>query len=246
MIKKEELRLIPLTKEFMENKKIKDKIWTFLQLRSYIGKDNQGEEHRFIYQDFSLNSLYKEALEKLGNQNTKDKICSYNTFVNCIEELKRINLIKAGEINLNNRIYKVLYLNEVYPNKLIPKETLEYLYIVSNMNVIKIYSWLYNAQTYKTANNTNFTFTKELLAQKVGYTSTSYIKEIGYILEALKSYGLIEYHLSSRITNNGKSARCYVLDNVRLYRTNKEVYIPPEKTIEPEAKIKKERKPFIF
>ena len=248
-VKSEEFRLIPLTKEFLENKKIKDKIWTFLQLRSYIGKDKNGEEHRFIYKDFSLNSLYQEALDKLGNQtsgNTKDKMCSYNTFSSCIKELKNINLIQEGEIDLKNKTYKVWYLNEVYPNKLIPKETLEYLYIVSNINVIKIYSWLYNAQTYKEDNKTKFTFTKELLAQKVGYTSTSYGKEIGFILESLQSYGLIEYHISNRITNTGKSARCYELDIVRLYRTNKKEYTEPPKQEEIEPPVRKPRREFVF
>lgn len=39
---KEQKRMIPLTDEFIKNKKIRDRIWTYLQLHSYIGEDEEG------------------------------------------------------------------------------------------------------------------------------------------------------------------------------------------------------------
>ena len=45
----EQLRKIPLTAEFMQNKKVYDRVWGTLQLNSYIGNDIEGNKHRFIY-----------------------------------------------------------------------------------------------------------------------------------------------------------------------------------------------------
>ena len=60
MNKKEELRIIPLTDEFMKNKSIYDKIWAFLQLNSYINKDCK----RFVYAGIIENKslMYSEIM----------------------------------------------------------------------------------------------------------------------------------------------------------------------------------------
>lgn len=251
MEKKEALRMIPLTDEFMKNKKIYDRIWGFIQDNSYIGKDETGLEHRFIYASSldNMKDLYNAintqvpTRKKKGNEyiiEYKNLFC-YNTFRNSFnllfepteEELETLNednlpigyLIK-GKIKDNyNKVVDVFYIKEdMKPFKLIPQETLSYLMTVSNSNVIKIYSYLLNCFSYKSStSNEKYRFTKEELTNAIGYSSKTYNWNIDFILESLESCGLISYHIEQVTISKTTKTYYYFLDNVSLHRTNKKI-----------------------
>lgn len=223
--KKEELRLIPLSKEFISNRNIIDKVWTYLQLNSYI-TEIEGEKKRYIIKrnPFSYNFLYNLINDKIKSENKNTEFCSYNTFVKSVKELENHKFIESGKLNIDNTEKDVFFLNEVIPNKLIPKETLDFLMVVSNINVIKIYAYLLNKSGFKE----NYTFSQKEIATVLGYSEKSNvaIKKIGYILEALQSFGLIEYHYEMRITPKGTKTKYRILDKVNDYRTSKkEIFI---------------------
>lgn len=213
----EEMRMIPLTQEFLQNKKINDKIWAYLQLHSYVGNDRNGQKHRFIYENiaFSYNDLFNRVKSYVESGNGK-KFCCYNTFVQCLKELAKINLIEKGTILLSQQEYNVYYLNEVTPNKLIPVETLRNLVSAGETNSIKIFTYLLNKYTYKQTTNELYQFTQQELSKVIGYKSTSKIKPIEEILQDLRKLELIQYHFESKRTPSKNLAYYHILDSVCL------------------------------
>lgn len=219
MSKKEEYRIIPLTENFMKNKNIYDKVWAYFQIHSYVGNDQNGIKHRFIYNNLTDNiNLYKDICN--------DEFC-YNTFIkkyNIFMKPEEGNdFISKGKIvDLYNNIIDVHYLKEDFSlYKMIPLETLEYLFNTSNSNVIKIYTYLLNCHSFSKLKNTNYKFTLGELSLSIGYTSRCYNKTITHILEHLNSIGLISYHLERLKVSNTTTTYYHILDNVSLFRNNK-------------------------
>lgn len=219
--KQNQKRLISLADEFMKDKKILDIQWVYLQLNSYIGKDIQGNHHRFVYKTFPMfNDLqfYNTVIElPLKYTDNEEKICCYNTFVNSFKLLKKINYVQEGKIVDNHKKeVDVYYLKEDFtPFKLIPYKTLQELQELYCKNIIKVYTYLLNCFDFKKNKNEKYKFTLEELATAVGYTSRGYNEELKKILEILKNNDFIQYH-KEKIKINNKNTYYHFLDNVVL------------------------------
>lgn len=218
----EQQRKIPLTPDFMEDKTIYDRLWVYLQLKSYIGYDLEKKKHRFIYKDFtSMLALYKkvidydrdyaEMVDKL--QEFEPYIC-YNTFTKSFNKLQIMGYISTGKIvDKNKRIVDVYYLKEDFiPYKLIPYDTLEFLMRLKRNNIFKVYAQLLNWFSFKK----DYRFTIEELTNNIGYTSRGGNKEVQDILCLLQYYGLVDYGYKKITTKNGKKTTYHILTNTSL------------------------------
>lgn len=212
-----QLRKIPLTAEFMKNKKVYDRVWGTLQLNSYIGNDIEGNKHRFIYakEIKNFSNFYLKVNTTIYDYITeKEKeYFSYNTCKNCFELLKSMNYITKGAIiDRRHKLVEVYYLKEDFtPYKMIPYDLLEYLMSIKQPNVLKIYTILLNWYEYKPY---TYTFTLEQLSNAIGYTSKQQNKNIDQTLKYFKNCNLISYH-KEKITNPvGQDYYNYFLDKV--------------------------------
>lgn len=219
-------RIIPLTMEFMKNKKVLDKIWGYLQINSYLGKDTEQKQHRFVYKFYcgSDLSMFEKIIInplKANLLTIDDKICCYNTFVNSFNILKQMKYIQDGQIVDNNKkIVDVYYLKEDFtPFKLIPLKTLEELQNFYCKNVIKVYTYLLNCYDFKKNTKEKYRFTLEELADAIGYTSKGYNQELENILALLKNNSFIDYHKEKIEVNRTKTYN-YFLDYVCLEKVN--------------------------
>lgn len=230
----EERRMIPLTNEFMKDKTIYDRIWTHLQINSYIGYDSLGNKHRFVYTDITdnLKILWSQintiVTTKDGHQ--KD-LFSYKTFLKAYKKFFDkesggvLGYITKGKILSKDKSKEidVLFLKDDFkPFQSIPLSTLIYLMSVSNNNVIKIYAYLLNCFSYK-GYKSGYTFTKEELTKAIGYNSDSFYWNIDYILEALESFGLISYGIEAIPISKTTVTYKYVLYSASYNRTNEKV-----------------------
>lgn len=198
----------------MQDKTIYDRIWVYLQLNSYIGKDLEEQQHRFIYKDFeSTSELYRRINTKVYDKKGKEKnFFSYNTFTKSFKTLQKLGYITQGKILDNKRnLVDVYYLKEDFiPFKLIPMQTLEFLMNTKRNNIVKIYATLLNWYKFKRG----YRFTQEELANAIGYTSKCKNVEIQEILWLLKHCGLIQFTHTKVMTSSGKATYYYVLNNV--------------------------------
>lgn len=210
-------RIIPLTTEFMKNKKVLDLIWGYLQINSYIGKDPDQKQHRFVYKYYcgSDLSMYDKIIINPLKYTTAEKICCYNTFVNSLNILKKLNYIQDGKILDNNKkVVDVYYLKEDFtPFKLIPYKTLQELQDLYCKNIIKVYTYLLNCYDFKRETQEKYRFTLGELADAVGYTSKGYNQELDNILALLKNNSFIDYHKEKIEVNRTKTYN-YFLDYV--------------------------------
>lgn len=216
----EQKRMIPLTKEFMQNKKVYDRVWGFLQLNSYIGYDIENHKHRFIYakeisnfSDFHLKvntTIYDYTTEK------ERDYFSYNTCKNCFELLKNMGYITKGTIiDRRHNIVEVYYLEEDFtPFKMIPYDLLEYLMNIKQLNTLKIYTTLLNWYSWYEYKPYTYTFTLEQLSNAIGYTSKHQNKNIDQTLKYFKSCNLISYHKEKIVNPVGQDYYNYFLDKV--------------------------------
>lgn len=212
----QQLRKIPLTQEFLQNKRIYDRIWIYLQLNSYIGKDQEHKQHRFIYNDFkSMLELYNRVNVKVYDykKHKEKNFFSYNTFVNSFDILEhQLHYITKGYIiDKRNILVDVYYLKEDFtPYKLIPIETLQFLMNSNINNIIKVYACLSNWYSFKAG----YRFSLEELSVAIGYTSKAKNTEIQEILYFLKNNGLIDFRHTKTTTPGGVATYYYILSDV--------------------------------
>ena len=202
-------RVVPLTKEFMKDKKTNDIVWGFLQINSYKTKDNK----RIVYKS-------KSKAEDIYNYINKDKekpVISLSTIRNTIKLYKTIGIITEDKVLDNyKRLVDVYLLKQDFKRfQFVKTDTLKYLVDTSNINVIKVYTYLLNKFIYKLKNNEKYNFTKKELCEAIGYKYRyESIKKLDNILTCLKNNGLIEY--SQSYYYNGKvPIPVYILDVVK-------------------------------
>ena len=127
-----ETRIIPLTDEFMKDKKIYANMWAFLQTIRYLSKDKQ----RFVYKThFTMKEMHETiATEEKGKLNP-----SLSTVKNVWKLFKEIGLVKEGKIeDLSGNAVDVYILSQDFSIfQPIPLQTLSFLVNVANSNVIK-------------------------------------------------------------------------------------------------------------
>lgn len=187
-----ETRIIPLTDEFMKDKKIYANMWAFLQTISYLSKDKQ----RFVYKThFTMKEMHETiATEEKGKLNP-----SLSTVKNVWKLFKEIGLVKEGKIeDLSGNAVDVYILSQDFSIfQPIPLQTLSFLINVSNSNVIKVYAYLLNKYKWKQKENQWYTFTIKELLSAIGYSyKNDNVKMMTDILEMLKAIQLIDYQIT--------------------------------------------------
>lgn len=183
-----ELRLIPLTEEFMNDKKTHDTVWGILQCRSYLNTDNK----RFVYM---FNAKADTIADELNS--IRSKSISNKTVRNTLQLYKDLGLITEGKTKLKDKSIEVdcYFLNDSFTVfKLIPKDTLRFLLNTATDNVIKVYVYLINKYEWKQQTKEQYNFSLKELCLAIGYKENQNSRDmIKDILKSLKNNGLIDY-----------------------------------------------------
>lgn len=181
----------------MQDKKIHDCVWAYLQLNSYKTKDNE----RIVYKEqITLNKIADSVSNCISSSTVRKTIQLY------IDK----GIIKEGIAkDLYNREVYVYYLQQDFKNnerEFITEDTLKALVNINIDNTIKIYAYLLNKfKIKKYYKETSYNFTLKELCLAIGYTNRAEnINKVKTIIEALNEYGLIEYHKSYYIGKTPK------------------------------------------
>ena len=187
-----ETRIIPLTDEFMKDKKIYANAWAYLQTISYLSKDKQ----RFVYKaHFTL----KEMHESIATEEKGKLTPSLSTVKNVWGLYKKLGFVKEGKIeDLSGNNVDVYILSQDFSIfQPIPLQTLSFLVNVANSNVIKVYAYLLNKYKWKQKENQWYSFTIKELLSAIGYSyKNDNVKMMTDILEMLKAIKLIDYEIT--------------------------------------------------
>lgn len=213
-----ETRIIPLTDEFMKDKKIYANMWAFLQTISYLSKDKQ----RFVYKThFTMKEMHETiATEEKGKLNP-----SLSTVKNVWKLFKEIGLVKEGKIeDLSGNAVDVYILSQDFEIfQPIPLQTLSFLINVSNSNVIKVYAYLLNKYKWKQKGKEWYSFTIKELLSAIGYSyKNENVKMMTDILEMLKAIQLIDYQISYYKQPNKPPIPMHILTIAREYKPKEE------------------------
>ena len=174
MAKKSITKNIPIEGEFMK-KNIDDRIYGYLQLNSYKGKDVNGKEIYFVYKGEHNNTTIGKKL-KIHRSTVSRKIDNLIE-VGYLEESEVLN--KKGDELVPCYIIKKIDL--AYQK--IDIQTLRLLVYATQDYVIKIYVYLLNA-IYK---NPHYEFTyKELMTECLGLKSTHNVRDYDIIKSCLE------------------------------------------------------------
>lgn len=219
-----ETRIIPLTDDFMKDKKVYANVWGYLQTISYLSKDKQ----RFVYKStFTLKDMHETIARKEGGRTTP----SLSTVKNVWNLYKELGYVKEDKLlDLHNEEVEVYILSQDFARfQPIPLETLSFLVNVSNSNVIKVYAYLLNKYKYKQQTKDMYTFTLKELLFAIGYSykyeNTKMMNDILQMLNALK---LIDYKIEYY------KAEKNPIPILKLLYVNE--YIPKEKETKEEKK----------
>lgn len=181
-----EKRLVIAREDYLRDKTSHDIIWGYLQLNSYIDKDH----HRFVYMDKMGTSTIRKAIEeKLSNP----------TITKTIRLYERLGYITKGKVlTVDGKFYVDCYWladkEEIEMFKLIPKETLQFLFDTMTENVIKIYTYLLNKYEWKMETKEKYNFTLKELCLAIGYTDRyENHQKVNNILVCLENNGLVKY-----------------------------------------------------
>jgi hypothetical protein len=212
-------RIIPLDDVFMKDKKTHDKIYSFLQVNSYLTEDKR----RIVYKDkITPTEIYYNVRKEIG-KNKKNEIkydISLQTVRNTLDLYERLNLIQSSSaIDIHNKNVKVYVLSQDFNYyQYIPLETLRYLVDTANENVIKVYAYLLNKYEWKSQEQQYYTFTLSELCKTIGYAVTSdNTKTMRNILKSLSNNALISYTETYYISENNTPIPTFRLDNAFYY-----------------------------
>lgn len=214
-----ETRIIPLTDEFMKDKKIYANIWAYLQTISYLSKDKQ----RFVYKaHFTL----KEMHETIAIKEKGKIIPSLSTVKNVWGLYKQLGFITEGQIeDLSGNNVEVYILSQDFSIfQPIPLQTLSFLVNVANSNVIKVYAYLLNKYKWKQKENKWYSFTIKELLSAIGYSyKNDNVKMMTDILEMLKAIKLIDYEITYYKQVGKPPIPMHTLTIARDYKPKEEV-----------------------
>ena len=201
-------RRIPTTKEFLGNKQINDKVYGMLQAMSTTAEVD-GKIVRFVYKKKVNKSEIAETLEV-----SRQSISRYfNKLIRCgfLNEIKvqsknSCHFADAYELPENSDLFVPVEF-----------ETLVYLLDVTNSDVIKVYTYLFNKNKqkkfkYGSCSKYEFTYKELATVLNLSYQDKNN-KKIKNILNALTLLGLIE--CSWNCQNNEKSK--FTLNVIRKY-----------------------------
>lgn len=214
--RKIEKRMIPLTDEFMKEKKLYDKVWGYLQSISYLTKDNE----RIVYKtkDSTSTAIHKAIAVEVGKTpkgNPKYDI-SAKTVDNTLKLYKALGMIADGTAKDKDgkevKVYKLSQSFERY--KLIPLDTLRILLNATNNNTIKVYVYLLDKYEYKQLTKEKYTFTLKELCDAIGYTESRGRETVKDILFILQKIGLVEYTETYNTTLLPHPFPIHILDKV--------------------------------
>lgn len=212
-------RIIPLTDDFMKDKKVNDKVYAYLQINSYLTDDKR----RFCYKDDKLSiktihSNISRTIKKSNGKTTKD--ISESTIRNTIKLYYKLGLIYDSIITdkYGNKVVVTILSQSFEYFSYIPLPTLKYLVDTSNNNVIKIYAYLLNKYNWKCREKGIYNFTLKELCNEVGYTERAENTLImRNIIQSLKNNGLIVFKEGYYISNDNLPIPNFQLLNVSLY-----------------------------
>ena len=221
----EQKRKIPLTDEFMQDKSIKDLVYSYIQYKSYLSEDKK----RFVYYiDFSNISRVYRKIKELREDNIIP--FSENSFRKYFKTIKDLYLTKGKVKDLYGNIVDCYYIKDDFErSRLVNAETLYYLTVTANINVIKIYTYLFDKYCYykqqvkagERAADDKYIFTLEELTLAIGLSKGNHNKEITMILECLTNNGLIEYIKVPYELESGKKTFKLALIKANEQRLNK-------------------------
>lgn len=216
--KKIEKRMIPLTDEFMKDKKLYDKVWGYLQSISYLTKDNQ----RIVYKTKQSTStaIHKAVAVEIGKTpkgNPKYDI-SAKTIDNTLKLYKALGMVTDGIAKDKDGIeVKVYFLSQKFERyKLIPLDTLRILLNATNNNTIKVYVYLLDRYEYKALTKEKYNFTLKELCGAIGYSEDRGREIVKDILFVLQKLGLIEYRETYNTTLLPHPFPIHILDKVNV------------------------------
>lgn len=212
-------RLIPLDDDFMKDKRNHDKVWSYLQLKSYKTKDGT----RFVYKtsETTVAAIHKAIARKTISTKGKETYdISVMTVRNTLKLYEELGLIYNDKVmDLYGNIVEVIVLSQNFEYyTLIPYETLQFLVDTANDNVIKVYAYLVNKHQYKQKERQQYTFNLTELCAAIGYSAKSEnTAAMRNILKSLQNNKLITYRESYYITENKTPIPILILENVSLY-----------------------------
>ena len=201
-------RRIPTTKEFLGNKQINDKVYGMLQAMSTTAKVDD-KIVRFVYKKKVNKS---EIAENFGV--SRQSISRYfNKLIKCgfLNEIKvksrdNCHLADAYELPENSDLFVPVEF-----------ETLVYLLDVTNADVIKVYTYLFNkdkCKKFSYGSNGKYEFTYKELSSVLNLSYQNKTNQkIKNILNALTLLGLIECSWNHKFNEKSK----FTLNIIRKY-----------------------------
>lgn len=199
-----EMRTFPTIEKFVQDKKMKDKIYGFLQTHSYLTEDRV----RYCWK---------------GEMTAPKIVAAMNCDDVTVDIVKRtIRLFLSADL-IKESTYqkkKIYILNDLQKGDFIYIKTnvLQFLTDTSSMNTIKIYSFL--KKKYQQHIDLKFTedyrFSKAKLLEVIGYSdnNSNNYEMINNILVNLENNGLIEFEQKWVMTGNDNKTQYYFLKKV--------------------------------
>lgn len=218
---KNEVRQFPTKEDFMGEKKNNDRVYSYMQSRSYLLQEDNKKVRYCWKTDMSAKKI-KEGLDGMMKEEPiKDK----NIVVTSLSEYKIRNIVKilegAGVIKedkLNNRSIYVLTDLTAGEYVFIKMGTLKYLINTSNGNVIKTYAFLKKKYEMHVKGKFEepYRFTEDCLLKVLGYDESEGTNHsmIQNILNCLKNNDLIDLHHQPVKVNGDRVVYYYSLDKV--------------------------------
>ena len=215
-------RRIPTTKEFLANKKLNEKLYGILQAMSTT-KEEDGKTIRFVYKKKVNKTEIADNFEI-----SRQAISRYFSALIKYGFLKEIKIQSKGNCHFAEA-YELPEDSKLFVP--IEFDTLIYLLNVSNADVIKVYTYLFNkdkCKKYSYGNEGKYEFTFVELTSVLGLSLQGYTnKKIRDILNVLTLLGLIECSWNYKYNENSKFTlniiRKYV-DKTAKHRRNENCY----------------------
>lgn len=209
---KNEMRTFPTKEEFSKDKKMRDKVYAYLQTNSYIYENEQKEKVRYCWK---AEMTAPKILAAIGKAEGDDKLT--------LDMVKTsLQLFRAGELIKESKYQgkKIYILPDWQPGDYVYVKTDTLIYMVNecSQNAIKVYSFL--KKKYQQHVDLKYTepyrFSKNKMLEVIGYgiNNQANYKRMDGILDSLINNKLIEIHQEWIMTGNDNKTQYYVLDKV--------------------------------
>lgn len=185
--------MFPSSKEFIENKKISDRVYMWILLRG-------------VYQD---NGIY--LYEKLSSGANE-----LNIDIRTLKKKLQI-LVNEGYVNKSENDYYFIPKQEMKYKRYMPRETAEKLLNINIEHIIKVFIILCTYHERYTG-SINEDFSYRILLERIGVSKDLYNSRMAnnmeHMLETLVKNGLINYGISPRYNESYLGSRKFVINSV--------------------------------